>query len=111
MGTALTLTVSVDGTEVARATVDFDRFEDAAYLHALSVDPGAQGQGIGTRLLRHAEHVAHAEGFTRLALGVEDANERARALYERLGYTASGDVLHDNGRTCGVLVKEVLAQD
>lgn len=105
MATALTLTVAHDGNEVARATVDFDRFEDTAYVHALSVDPEAQGQGIGTRLLRHAEQVARAEGLVRIALGVEDANPRARALYERLGYAASGDVLHDEGRTCGLLVK------
>jgi ribosomal protein S18 acetylase RimI-like enzyme len=105
MSTALTLTVAQDGSVVGRAILDFDRFDDAAYLYAVAVEAHARGRGIGTRLIRHAEQVAAAEGFTRIALGVEDANERARALYERLGYAASGDVLQDDGRTCGVLVK------
>ena len=46
-----------------------------------------RGNGLGARLLAHAERVARTRGIDRMALGVSPANP-ARRLYERSGYAA-----------------------
>ena len=57
--------------------------EDAAEIDALYVTPSARGQGVGTRLLE----TALAAGGRDVAWVVADDEGRARALYERLGFT------------------------
>lgn len=56
------------------------------FVDAVAVLPEMRGQGIGTRLLRHAEAQAVALGLHACALTVEINNERACRLYMRLGY-------------------------
>jgi GNAT superfamily N-acetyltransferase len=52
---------------------------------AVAVAAGARGTGIGTQLLNELADRARAAGFARLSLSV-DAGNRARRLYERVGY-------------------------
>jgi ribosomal protein S18 acetylase RimI-like enzyme len=47
-----------------------------------------RGSGIGSRLLGEIAAVAEENGCTRIRLDVIDGNPRARALYERRGFTA-----------------------
>ena len=49
------------------------------------------GRGLGRRLLEHAIAVAQDEGHRFVWLGVWERNERAIAVYERLGFVAFGD--------------------
>jgi ribosomal protein S18 acetylase RimI-like enzyme len=56
------------------------------YIFNLAVSPDFQSQGFGTRLLAHAEQKALALGLKKCSLGLTVSNQRARALYERLGY-------------------------
>jgi len=107
MATTVTLAVEEEGVPVGRVTVELDRYPDAGYLRSLAVEPHAQGRGVGTRLIAWAEQVLAAEGCTRVILGVEDDNEQARALYERLGYRPADGTVTDDGRTCGMLVKHL----
>jgi len=48
--------------------------------------PEMQSQGIGTRMITAAEAMITDRGHGQVGLGVEVTNERARRLYERLGY-------------------------
>jgi GNAT superfamily N-acetyltransferase len=48
--------------------------------------PEMQSQGIGMRLITAAEAMIADRGYGQVGLGVEVTNERARRLYERLGY-------------------------
>jgi aminoglycoside 6'-N-acetyltransferase len=59
----------------------------------IAVAPEARGLGVGTALLRAAEDWARAHGAERMHLGVDAANSRAIALYERLGYAITGHVM------------------
>jgi ribosomal protein S18 acetylase RimI-like enzyme len=52
----------------------------------LAVDPGAQGRGVARALVDAAESWARAQGSRRISLNVWVQNERARGLYEHLGY-------------------------
>jgi len=55
-------------------------------LHAIYVDPPAQGAGVGTRLLAAGEDELRAQGYGRALLCVFVRNELARAFYERHGW-------------------------
>lgn len=54
------------------------------YVDRLYVDPALQRSGIGTRLLRHAKSL-HPRG---LSLHTHQANDAARAFYEKHGFRA-----------------------
>lgn len=56
------------------------------FIDAVAVLPGFQGRGIGTRLLTYAEEEASNAGLTRCSITVDVVNDRARCLYQRLGY-------------------------
>ncbi len=74
------------------------------YLYALRVLEPFQGQGIGSRLIAEAEQVLRARGYRRAVIAAAKGNERARRLYERLGYavyaedTGDWDFVDDQGR-------------
>jgi GNAT superfamily N-acetyltransferase len=49
-----------------------------------------RGTGVATRLVDAVREQAHRSGAGVLSLWVTDANERARAFYERLGFEPTG---------------------
>lgn len=60
------------------------------YVSDLWIDPEIRGRQMGVRLLSAVQKDAHASweaGFIRLA--VYHTNSRAKAFYQRLGFTAS----------------------
>ena len=62
------------------------------YLQRLAVDPSVQGRGIGAALVSDGLRWMHRHGATTAVVNTQVANERALALYLRLGFTleASG---------------------
>ncbi|WP_199258702.1 GNAT family N-acetyltransferase [Paracoccus binzhouensis] len=59
---------------------------DALLVENLAVAPGAQGRGLGRRLMDFAEKRARALGLPRLRLYTHVAMVENQALYARLGY-------------------------
>lgn len=57
---------------------------------SIEVDPLYQGRGIGTRVVEQLVERAGRQNKT-VTLQVMKANPRARALYERLGFAATGE--------------------
>jgi GNAT superfamily N-acetyltransferase len=89
-----------------------------AYVSVLAVDPPAQGQGLGTRLLRDVlrellgvaieGEEGEEDGNTTVATSshayVEASSERSAALYERLGFRVIAAVDADGGvRAAGAM--------
>ncbi|MCC8189571.1 MAG: GNAT family N-acetyltransferase [Planctomycetes bacterium] len=70
----------------------FEGVPGTYYLSSIGVHPAFRGQGIGTALMRAAEARGASLGFREASLLVAADKERARALYERLGYAAAGEV-------------------
>lgn len=68
------------------APIDIEAHDDEYYIDTICVAPAARGLGIGTQLLVYAEQVAREKGYQKLSLNVEVEKEKARALYERLGF-------------------------
>lgn len=76
------------GVPVCIGGIDFVKHKSAGYLWQLSTVEELRGLGLGTRLIGEAERRVKKRGLKKVILGVEVVNTRARALYERLGYTA-----------------------
>jgi len=64
---------------------------DCLLMDGIFVAEEARGLGIGTRLLAAITKEARQRGLSRVRLDVIDTNPRARALYERSGFTAVGE--------------------
>jgi GNAT superfamily N-acetyltransferase len=73
-------------------------FPDCPEINGLGVVPEQQGQGVGTAIIRVAEELAAERGRRRIGMGVADGNDRAAALYLRLGYVDTGCVYLDRYR-------------
>lgn len=56
-------------------------------IHDLAVVPSHRGRGVGRALLAAVEAKALQRRCCKLTLEVQDDNSRARALYERFGFT------------------------
>ena len=78
------------GEPVAKMRIDYTSEDDTGVFSQLATMGPLQGLGIATMLIGAGEQRVHARGLAFAALGVEDNNPRARRLYERLGYQASG---------------------
>ncbi len=63
---------------------------DELHLLNITVAPEWQGQGQGSALLDVVQGQARARGLMTLWLEVRHGNERARALYRRLGFAEVG---------------------
>jgi GNAT superfamily N-acetyltransferase len=61
----------------------------AASFEDLVVLPGHRGKGIGKALVQHVIAEARKEGVLRLTLLTDRENDRAQALYRKLGFTDS----------------------
>lgn len=69
-----------------QVTIDVEAHLDEFYIDTLCVSPTARGRGIGSALLLFAEQTAILEKHSKLSLNVEVQKEKARALYEKLGF-------------------------
>ena len=61
-----------------------------AYITALVVAPGAQGQGIGRALVTAAEAWARSAGCSRLTVTSGEHREGAHAFYPHVGFPYTG---------------------
>ncbi len=57
-------------------------------VHDVVVLPSHRGRGIAARMFAEVETIARERGACKLTLEVLDGNAAARALYQRLGFTA-----------------------
>ena len=66
--------------------VDYYSNRPIGHVADLAVNPEAEGRGVARALMAAAEDWARARGHAWLDLNVGPGNERARTLYERLGF-------------------------
>jgi GNAT superfamily N-acetyltransferase len=97
MGANVTLLAWLDSRPAGTVTVlpagvipDVNGFAGAWHLVAMWVDPSARRLGVGGQLVSAALGAAKAGGAPALLLWVVETNDRARSLYERLGFRATG---------------------
>lgn len=66
------------------------RRREEPWLWLVDVRPGRRGRGLGGALVAEAHRLLADAGHDAVELGVDAGNDRAAALYRRLGYTAVG---------------------
>ena len=76
-------------------------------INGLAVDPAAQGQGLGRRLVEAAVEEATRRGARRLTLRVLGGNTTAQSLYASCGFVVEG-VLREEFHLDGRFVDDVL---
>lgn len=64
---------------------------ESAALYGMWVAPEARRRGVGAALMAAVKAWAIGAGYRGLGLGVTTSNAAAIALYERLGFTDSGE--------------------
>jgi len=87
--------IVVDGLDQGWQTI-VKRKIDEIHIDSLFILPEAQGRGIGTTIINGLIAEAQAKKFA-LSICVVKANERARRLYERLGFVVTWS---DDYRVC-----------
>jgi len=85
------LVAFVDGAPVGMATGVPGDGSATVELISMWVDPAARGKGVGDHLVREVERWAVERGATTLRLSVMPDNRSATALYERHGFTDTGE--------------------
>ncbi|MFJ8910827.1 GNAT family N-acetyltransferase [Amycolatopsis sp. NPDC102389] len=66
--------------------------DDGWILYSMWVAPEARGQGLGTRLMGEVRSAAEDDGAREVWLHVAEDNDRARRLYLKLGFLATGEL-------------------
>jgi mycothiol synthase len=56
-------------------------------IYVISVDPKVQGRGLGRVALSQGLNHLRRRGVSRVELFVDESNDAARAMYERIGFT------------------------
>jgi ribosomal protein S18 acetylase RimI-like enzyme len=79
------------GNGLAICLLGFSSFRGARLLniHDIAVSPEARGKGVGAALLQALEDDAKALGCCKITMEVRSDNERAKTLYQRIGYHGS----------------------
>jgi len=80
---AQTQIITVDGRDAGSLSIE--RRPAETYLGRIEIHPAHQGQGIGSRLIQNLLDDAARRGHP-VTLDVLAINQRAHALYQRLGF-------------------------
>ena len=97
---------AVAGFVVFGPSRDADAAQGSGEIHALYVDPDAQGTGLGSTLVAQARAELAAAGFERVTLWTFQHNPASREFYERLGFVWDGTETRDED---GPIVRYVRA--
>lgn len=88
----------IDMTELDPAEVDPEDEPEAGFLWRLMIGEGHQRQGYGTAAIKLAFDWARARGRPRMSVEVVQTNAATIALYERLGFRATGVMYGDEAQ-------------
>lgn len=63
----------------------YHRIDDCIYIESLHVDESCQGQGIGSAIIKQIYAIGKEENYGKMAVCLVKGNDKARALYTKLG--------------------------
>jgi ribosomal protein S18 acetylase RimI-like enzyme len=80
-----------NGAAIAKGAVDYEEAPGSGTIMQLATRSDLEGRGYARLLIEEAERRIRNRGLRRATLAVEPGNERARRLYELLGYQPVGE--------------------
>ena len=83
-------------------------YASVAEIANLVVAPAWRGQGIGTALITVLAQIARYTGQSVLEIGAHESNQRALALYQRLGFTISREIKLSPKGDKGIILERLL---
>ena len=87
--------------------VGLELFGDVALLRSLVVSSGARSSGVGSALVRHAEHYAHSRGVRTLYL----LTTTAEGFFARLGYSNAARDIGATGHPFHARIRRHLSRE
>ncbi|HKL07500.1 MAG TPA: GNAT family N-acetyltransferase [Bacteroidales bacterium] len=89
-------------------TITFDEQQDEVFnevawknndgkfivIHRIAVYPTWQRKGVGQKLIEFVEKFAQENKYQSVRLDVSSSNQKLVELYERLGFSQTGDILY-----------------
>ena len=97
-GTGIVVLDNTTSSEMILAYGQVTQWVKCAEISDLFVHPTYRGQGIGTAMIQYLTHHALAIQVNCVELGVAISNQRALALYRRLGFKDSYTLQLDLGQ-------------
>jgi len=85
----------IDGT--LAGLIETLKVGETLLIENLAISPDYQRQGLGTRLMAHAESLARAQGLRSLTLYTNRRFIGNVELYQRLGFVVTGEVALADG--------------
>lgn len=85
--------IELDGRAVGLAAGGGSNYAGAAALTSLWVDPATRGKGVGDLLVVTVVDWARKAGYQTVFLWVAEGNDHAERLYERNGFTRTGELM------------------
>lgn len=73
----------------------YHRIDDCIYIESLHVDESCQGSGIGSAIIKTIYTVGSNEEYGQMAVCLVKGNDKARALYTKLGAVHYKDKVDD----------------
>lgn len=94
--------------DVIIGTVSAVSKNEGLYVRGMAITPEARGKSVGNLLLESVERYARSCGYRHLTLSTTPFLARAIRLYERWGFTRSGEGPHDlYGTPLFTMVKKI----
>jgi diamine N-acetyltransferase len=88
------LIIRAAGEPVGFAMYALDEDDGNYWIYRLMIDARVQGRGYGrAAVIRIVEMLSRIPGCDRVVLGVKPDNERARRLYEAVGFRPTGEII------------------
>ena len=79
-----------EGSELLAGMVFLSATQYLVPILGIGVDARYAGRGLGTELITHIHAYAREKGMGGIMLNVNEDNQRAQALYTKMGYTLLG---------------------
>ncbi len=86
----MNLSVLREGDQLVGFVAWYLKNSTLAFLNFVLVDPAFRGKRYAEKLVRHAMAAMTQKGVQKVTLVTRPWNKRARAVYDRMGYTQSG---------------------
>lgn len=101
----MVLVASIDGVLSGFAIMKFR--DEESHLFLLAVEPRMQRAGIGAKLLAWLEKSCRTAGMRQIRAEVRAGNHKARAFYERSGFSFVGQMAayYDKREPASVMIK------